>query len=317
MLKYIVIPLSHDVISFCSYSFNSSMKNEIAPDVLSKAICWAMKENLFIQFVYPINKISDNIRNVVSSIEHVDIVPSDCKDDLLLRTAQVVVFNTCHKMRDFQFRRDASYILRTTLFELIDNVDALKKAIRLVDRINITLLDIPTLTECDLNQYELILNSLIPQVFNEYKQGYNVELNILTDRIFLSGMNNCGAGELSVSMDLDGNLFACPAFEGNVDKIIGNINSRWSNIFSSKVNITKSPICRICDAWQCKRCIWLNYTLTEELNIPSYQQCIISHIERKASSQLLNLLKEHDTDKYGKYSIKTINYLDPFELVKK
>lgn len=76
-------------------------------------------------------------------------------------------------------------------------------------------------------------------------------------------------------------------------------------------------ICRICDAWQCKRCIWLNYTLTEELNIPSYQQCIISHIERRASSQLLNLLKEHDTDKYGKYSIKTINYLDPFELVKK
>lgn len=317
MLKYFVIPLSKDAISFCSYPTNCREKDEIAIDTLAKAINWAMKENLFIQFIYPVRKISDTIKDIVSSVDHVDIVASDCKDEYLLNMADVVVFDKCQKMRNFTFRSDTSYILRTTLSELIENSDNLEKAISLADRINIILLDIPLFTKSSLSQYEQFLDSLIPHIFKEYRQEHNVELNILTDRMFLSEMNNCGAGEMSVSMDLDGNIFACPAFEGNVENIIGNIKTSWSGEFKSRINITRSPICRICDAWQCKRCIWLNQVLTEELNIPSSQQCVVSHIERNASLRLLKLLKEYDKDRYGKYSIKRINYLDPFEIVKR
>ena len=53
-----------------------------------------------------------------------------------------------------------------------------------------------------------------------------------------------------------------------------------------------SPICRICDAYQCKRCVFLNKKLTSEINTPSSRQCRLSHIEREASRLFLQKLKE-------------------------
>ena len=54
MLKYITIPLSADCGSFCHFENDSDTDGElIDAGVLSKAVVWAMKENLSIQIVYP------------------------------------------------------------------------------------------------------------------------------------------------------------------------------------------------------------------------------------------------------------------------
>ena len=69
-----------------------------------------------------------------------------------------------------------------------------------------------------------------------------------------------------------------------------------------------APICKHCDAWQCKRCIWLNHKTTLEVNTPSHEQCVISHLERNASRELLRRINLPN-----KEDIKEIDYLDPFD----
>ena len=75
-----------------------------------------------------------------------------------------------------------------------------------------------------------------------------------------------------------------------------------------------APICRICDAYQCKRCIWLNRKMTLEVNTPSHEQCIMSHIERNTSKLLLDIINRDNT--LIDNNIKEINYIDPFDRIK-
>lgn len=77
-----------------------------------------------------------------------------------------------------------------------------------------------------------------------------------------------------------------------------------------------APLCRECDAYQCKRCIFLNKKLTREVNIPSREQCVMAHIERNASRLLLLSLREHIVY-MPQTEIKEIAYLDPFDNINK
>lgn len=74
-----------------------------------------------------------------------------------------------------------------------------------------------------------------------------------------------------------------------------------------------APICRKCDAYQCRRCVWINRKTTLEVNTPSREQCIIAHLERNASRKLLTSIRELGVFLPGK-EIKEINYLDPFDV---
>lgn len=72
--------------------------------------------------------------------------------------------------------------------------------------------------------------------------------------------------------------------------------------------------CVNCDAYQCKRCIWLNRKTTCEVNTPSHEQCVVAHLERNASRVLLNNIRKHESFLPEKEEIKEIDYLDPFEI---
>lgn len=52
--------------------------------------------------------------------------------------------------------------------------------------------------------------------------------------------------------------------------------------------------------------------MTYEVNTPSHEQCVISHLERNASRLLLSNIRKHGTFLPNK-EIKEIKYLDPFE----
>jgi len=73
-----------------------------------------------------------------------------------------------------------------------------------------------------------------------------------------------------------------------------------------------APICRNCDAFQCKRCIYLNRKTTLEVNTPSHEQCVVSHLERNSSEELLDAVKIL-IPQLSTQSIDKIDYLDPFE----
>ena len=73
--------------------------------------------------------------------------------------------------------------------------------------------------------------------------------------------------------------------------------------------------CKICDAYQCKRCVWLNQRVTREVNTPGRIQCLLAHCERNASKNFLENLKSDRTPIVEGISIAEIDYLDPLDCI--
>jgi len=81
------------------------------------------------------------------------------------------------------------------------------------------------------------------------------------------------------------------------------------------LRLDHGPICRHCDAYHCRRCVWLNRKTTLEVNTPSHEQCAVAHIEREAARKLLASIRDVG-DFMPEVEIKLINYNDPFEVRK-
>ena len=140
-------------------------------------------------------------------------------------------------------------------------------------------------------------------------------------------MHNCEAGIGNITIAPNGKFYLCPAFYYDEQMGISNrMNYRTKDASRSVgdmenglkipnkqlLELGHAPLCRICDAYHCNRCIWLNQKLTWDNNTPSRQQCIISHLERNAARDLQLQLKEAGYQVTNE--IKEITYLDPFEV---
>ena len=126
-------------------------------------------------------------------------------------------------------------------------------------------------------------------------------------------MNNCGAGDTNITIAPNGKFYICPAFYINdetddVGSITEGLNIKNKQLY----RFDHAPICRHCDSYQCKRCIWLNRKTTLEVNTPSREQCVLSHLERNASKSLLERIRQYG-DFLPDVNISAIDYLDPFE----
>ena len=56
--------------------------------------------------------------------------------------------------------------------------------------------------------------------------------------------------------------------------------------------------------------------MTFEVNTPSHEQCVMAHLERNASRDLLNAIRNHGQFLPEQEEIKEITYLDPFDVRK-
>lgn len=183
-------------------------------------------------------------------------------------------------------------------------------------RLNIVFTDIYKFSEADFDTYSAILERLAEQVKALYINDRTVQLNILTDRMMLDKMNNCNAGWESVTLAPDAKFYVCPAFYlGNDGYAIGDLQKGLDIKNPQLYRIDHAPICKRCDAYQCRRCVWLNRKMTLEINTPSHEQCVISHLERNASQQLLTSIRLAGDFLVGR-EISTLNYLDPFDNIK-
>ncbi|WP_415294063.1 CXXX repeat peptide maturase [Clostridium perfringens] len=108
----------------------------------------------------------------------------------------------------------------------------------------------------------------------------------------------------------------CPAFYfDNPKNSIGDLTSGININNEYLLDINNAPICLECDSYHCKRCVFINKKLTGEINTPSKMQCLITHIERKASVKLQQMLNENDDIFF--YELNDIDYLDPIEKLQK
>ena len=309
MLTYLVILLDDTSVSFCGVPHPKRSRNLIPSDKLRKGIVWAMKENLNIQFVYPHYRLPDEHREVIEMIDHTKIGPLSCEEEL-----DVVVLDS---PADMERAAPLPCIWQCTLSELSKQLSLVLTFLRKVSRLNIMLTDIAVWGENEFNTYKTVLDQLVDGLAAEVGEGEFAlpQLNLLTDRLILSKMNNCGAGDSCVTLAPDGRFYVCPAYYNREN--VGSLDNGLLIPNRQLFQLSHAPICRQCDAWQCKRCVWMNGKLTGDVNTPSHQQCVAAHLERNASHRLQQLLIERGFQ-MGKCSeFRKIDYLDPFNIVNK
>lgn len=328
MLQYLVILLDDTSTSFCHYD-NSHIKSKlISLEDLKAGIFYAMKENLMIQFVYPDYELPQEYKEVINTIDHSVIVSALCEDSELKDKADVVVMNDWASLEKVNFTTDMSYVLRTTKSDLFDKYQSLTPILGKVRRMNIVITDVECFTEGDFDKYKNVLSSLSDEIEKLYVEGKSPQLNLLTDRMMLDKMNNCNAGWENITLAPDGRFYVCPAFyhaqqaDGSEHSIgdvckkgysIGDLASGLEIKNPQLYRLDHAKLCRNCDAFQCKRCIWLNRKTTYEVCTPSHEQCVLAHLERNAGRLLLNNIRKHGSFLPEKEEIKEIDYLDPFD----
>lgn len=314
MLKYLIIQLDNTSVSFCHYNNDKIKPKLINLEILKKALFWSMKENLIVQFLYPDYQLPDNYKKVIGDVYHSDIISSTCEDECLRKEAHVVVFDSWAALNYFKFQQEQAYVIRTTLDDLFDNGALLNVIIPKVNRLNIVVTDIMNFNDKAEKKYSDFLENLTEKICQEYKLNHAVQVNLLTDRVLLTSMNNCNAGDESIALAPNGKFYICPGFYVDNMKEVGDIEHGLDIKNQQLFKLGHAPICRVCDAWQCKRCIWLNKKMTLEVNTPSREQCVMAHLEREASRKLLSHIRE-----IGEFmpdvEIPKLDYLDPFDKV--
>ena len=343
MLQYLVILLDDTSMAYC-HANNPLKERHLMPiETLKKGILFGMKQNLMIQYVFPDYALPKEYASVIESIDNVKIYPIGCKpvtgiedgSEADVAVANVAFFVPKKEMDDAPFSGTEkatmkNLVLRLTFSEMLKQKDEIAKLFASGARINLCITDVERFSDEQIEDYKQVLTEWNTALLELYKQGQSPQFNLLTDRMMLEKMHNCEAGVINITLAPNGKFYLCPAFyydeQTKVDNQLNHHNPSSDNSVGDLekgldipnpqlLQLDHAPLCRNCDAFQCRRCIWLNRKLTWDNNTPSHQQCVMAHIERNASRDLLN-----DIRKIGEFmpniDIKEINYLDPFEVRK-
>lgn len=309
MLTHLVILLDDTSISYCHYEIKSQGHHLIELNDLKSGIMFAMKENLNIQFVYPNYELPVEYLEVIDSIDHSDIKPLEQN-----KGADVIVLQG---WKD-EVPDGTICVIHCTFEELAMNKTTVNDWLKRAKRLNIVLTDIDKFKDSDIESYKKTLAVITDGIVDIYSQGRSAQLNLLTDRIMLTEMNNCGAGDSNITLAPNGKFYYCPAFYYDDEKQnIGNLESGLTIKNPQLLRLDHAPICRHCDAYHCRRCIWMNQQLTMDFNTPSHQQCVVAHLERNASRELMMKLEKRGIRLENSQSIEEIIELDPFNNVNK
>lgn len=305
--KYLIVLLDGASPSFCHY--NKCNESYLMPiPVLKEAIKYAEKNNLFLQFILPSYQLQSEYIDIISKVKNYVLISNT--DHNLEIDAFIFDEFCCNDI----IVKDKIIAFRVTRDYLFNNFLILSDIIKMKPlKINLIISDIHSFSNSNFETYNNVVNKISEMLIDE-QNGIGGNFNILTDILNLSSPNNCNAGIEHITIAPNGKFYQCPAFyTDKKSKDIGCLNSGVEIPNLNLYQIEYAPICRICDSFHCKRCVWLNKTLTGEINTPSYEQCVISHIERNVSKDLLDRL--HKLGFYKTRNIKKIDYMDPFELI--
>ena len=309
-LQYLVVLLDDTSMAYC-HAENPLKERRLMPlDTLRKAILFGMKQNLMIQFVYPDYELPTEYNELIETIDHVKI------------GRDVEIFNSV----PLHIEGDNA-VLRLSVIEFIERKYDIATLLPQAKRLNICLTDIENFKDEQIEDYKRALATLNAVLLNLYKSAKQPQFNLITDRLQLTEMHNCEAGVGNITIAPNGKFYLCPAFyydeqmgisnrmnykTKDASRSVGDLEQGIDIPNKQLLQLDYAPLCRICDAYHCNRCIWLNQKLTWDNNTPSHQQCVISHLERNASRDLQ--MKMQEIGYKFENEIKEINYLDPFDV---
>lgn len=314
--KYLIVLLCDSSVSFCHYSNHGKEKHLIDLRDLKKAILYAMKEGAKIQFIYPDYSLPEEYKKMISSVGHIKIKPFSVGN--VDNDEYVHCFDSIRDLCSYKHSDQRTVaILRIRIKSFIEDYNSIINVLPQFYRINIVFSDIPELDDTYLTKYKEAIEDFSKSLtIPDVKKALDTEINIVTDRLILTAMHNCNAGTDSLTVAPDGRFYICPGFYYDGFDNVGTLDSGPIVPNRQLYRIESSPICRVCDAYHCHRCVWLNGKLTMEVNIPGKQQCVISHHERNATRKLLMRLQNEGSFISNEHNIDEIDYIDPFEKVK-
>ena len=305
MLQYLVIILDDTSVAYC-HADNPLKERHLMPiEILKKGILFGMKQNLMIQYVFPNYELPKEYSEVIESIDNVKIYPMGCKpitgisDD---GETDVEVTNVVPEKVGAK-----NLVLRLTFGKMLKQRETIAKLFASGARINLCITDVEQFTDEQIEAYQKVLNEWNTTLLELYKHGQSPQFNLLTDRMQLEKMHNCEAGVSNITLAPNGKFYLCPAFyydeqmkvfnqlnhhNPSSDNSVGDLERGLDIPNPQLLQLDHAPLCRNCDAYQCRRCICRNRKLTWDNNTPSHQQCVMAHLERNASRDLLNDIRK-------------------------
>ena len=312
--KKLYFLLSDNCVEFCNFKVHGS--GVISKENLLKGLQFAYKNFYQPIFVY-------SYKNLISDL----LIDPDVKKELerhiikhiyeyngqIFFKDSILVFN--NKNITLQINDHIENCILIVQTEDVEKIAVwVKRLLNKATRINLcfNLKDEKDLLEYK-NQLKIIMNELCDYFINNKTR----EINVLTDRIFLNHMENCFAGEKNFTVGVDGKLYICPGFYFSKLQIAGDLDTGIMKPFIEKAGLEASPLCTICDAYHCKRCVYENKLITNELGIPSSIQCKKSHLEREISIELREFFKQNRMFEPYLQDIELIDYNDPLVKLKR
>jgi CXXX repeat peptide maturase len=285
-------------------------------DVLEKSVTFAIKNAIPVNFLCGNTVLPPGYEKLIASVDHVRMVPL-----ARARSGEEAVFiidgeEDLARVHVLERGGLNNVILRVGKSEVPSLPATVEKLLGRFKRLNVILKDPGGFTEQDFSVYADSLEDVRRIVAEEYRKGNFLEISTLSDRVFLTNMNNCNAGTAHLTVAPNGRFYLCPAFYyENEEDGLADLDGAGERKNARLLTLEHAPVCRNCDAWHCKRCVWLNRKLTSELNTPSHQQCVLAHLEREASRKFL----EDSGPECGLTDrvtpIPKLDYLDPFDII--
>jgi CXXX repeat peptide maturase len=317
--EYVLVVLENGSAPFCHYE-NAYYRSPAAPrwmgeKLLKAVVARAKKDGIALTFLLGATRPPANLEKIMASVAHVKIVPLtlDAKYPGAVVVASSEESTSFDTLKPDRARNLILRVARNDLKRLAELFGALEDKF---GRLSIHLLGLEYFTGGDLKVYAGELEKIAARLKQMYAEGRKIEVNVLTDRMMLTAMRNCEAGEKHVTVAPDGRLYICPAFLCDGEAAIGAFDEKKGFAANppSTVAFARAPLCTRCDAWHCKRCTWLNRKLTLEYNVPSEQQCLIAHAEREASRLALAAFGRLEPFRRLPHIVE-IDYRDPLELI--
>lgn len=312
-MKSLIVITESAAPSFCYYPSKPGASIRMQRDVFEQVVSYAEQEDLALHIVCGNGGLPEGFRDALTRIErsicYVQPGAGDTRPD------DIPVLNA-DDPDGVDSLPEGAYdvaILRIPPDSLALLPELWRRLSSRVYRIVPVLLGIETYDVPKLDEYEGVLGELRESLKEAYLTGAELELSTLSDRMILTEERHCNAGLEHLTVAPSGALYLCPGFAVDGADPVGTIGAGPVIPNQRLLTVRNAPLCSICDAFHCRRCVYLNHRITLEVNTPPWQLCRVSHLERDGSRRLL--LDLHASGRFTELApIPKLRYLDPLEL---
>jgi len=314
MLTHLLVLVDGSAPSFCHYD-HDRRETELMPlATLEKAVAFAASRRLALTVLLGREELPPEYRAVLARADYAAIVPAGLAD----RYPNAILVLDAEDPGSFPDEAAGAkrqFILRLPRRRLAAMAVLVHSCLERAARLDLYLGDIDRYTAADIEEYGRQLDLAATYVTEVYRQGSLPEVNIFSDRMLLSAMNNCDAGTVHLTVAPNGNLYICPGFyHDDESNTAGSLEEGVTLANSRLLMLANAPVCSCCDAYHCKRCVYLNNKLTLEWNTPSREQCVLAHLERNAARLIQERLGSIPPFSQLR-AIPAVDYLDPFDQI--